>query len=329
MKDDIVLLLSYPDTPLKLSMLRDLIAAVRKTPYPIALATHLPVPESIIKTVDYHIYDADDRPGEDFTVYYHHMIPGEVAIKTKRDSPYHALSGLSSIKNGVTALLHKTKNIHYFEHDSMLDFGAYIKFMSSHLKKKKFVGMTYSVPAQKLHGIVGNFFSVNAKWYDSHMPEIDTWAEYKTYACNQGDYLMAENWLHNFFVTHDMMKDCYFLSKAEQAPLSIKGDVKTIGDKEPGLYAYLSETADHRLMFLAHLYCPEGRSLSIVVDHNGRKDPIYLNGGVLYWRVIEKSGRISVSSALQSHSFVIDPAKEYTETTFKFDDNRILCLKEQ
>ena len=124
------------------------------------------------------------------------------------------------------------------------------------------------------------------------------------------------------------MRDCCFLTPQEQVDLKVKGDIKTVGDREPGLFAYLSELADHRLILFTHLYCPDGRSLDVVINNNGIRESLHLSGVSLYWKVIQKAGRISVESAEQAHVFDIDPAKEYTETTFKFRDDKLLCLKE-
>jgi len=327
--EDIILLLSYPDSEMKLKILRDLIGSIRSTTsFPVALATHWPIPEDIIRKVDYFIYDADDRPGENFNVYYHHTIPGDVTIKTKRFDPYHALSCINSIKNGATFLRNKFRHTHFFEHDSLINFPRYISVVQDKLKKAKFVGMQYEVPSQKIHGIVGNYFSFDTKWYDDHIPEISTWDEYKSYARDEKDGLLAECWLYHFFAVYNLMRDCYFLSSKEQQGLNIKGDVKVIGDVEPALFAYLSELVDHRLILFAHLYCPNGRSLDLVVNHNGNRENVRLTGTVLYWKVIEKTGCITVKSAEQSHVFDIDPAKEYTDTIFKFENNRMRCLKE-
>jgi hypothetical protein len=48
----------------------------------------------------------------------------------------------------------------------------------------------------------------------------------------------------------------------------------------------------------------------------------------VYWEIIDKSGYVNVQSQSQSKEFMIDPTKEYTDTQFKFQDDKFKCLKE-
>lgn len=318
MEENVILLLSYPDTDLKLNMLIELISAAKTAKLPIVLATHYPVPVYIQESVDYFIYDSKDLPSETFELFYHHDC-GDIFVKTRSDQPYHALSCMSSIKNAATFLRNKFKNIHYFETDTICDFPPYIKLMSELLKTYSFVGQKYEVPKQELKGIVGNFFSFRSVWYDEHIPEISSWEQYARLGKNGGDYLMAENWLWHFFESKGYMYRCHFLTPEELKGQTIYGDIKTLGDKEPGLVVRVAETTQGNLIAFAYLYCPQDRNLNITF--NGNK--VLLHGGNIYWQTFDKGTYLSVKSEHQSFEEKLNGT--YLDTYFKFDDDRIKC----
>ncbi len=330
MTDDIIIFLAYPDTPTKLKLLGDVIAKARATtPYSILLATHLPVPESIISRVDYFLYDRDDAPSSGYDVYYHYMVPDYIHIKTLRSLPYHGLSGYTSIKACATFLRNKAKQAHFFMYDTLMDYPAYIYLAQTRLRKSKWFGAEYHVTLQNISGICGSFYSFNVKWYDNHLPEIRTWDEYCELASGDKDNLLGETWLHNYFADHGMIPSCYFVSSKEMISCKATCDIQTGGNAELGLKAHLSELSDHRLILFVYLYGdgqPYSVYLPITVNYNGNSETISLKNGSVYWKVIDKSGHIKVSSAGQAHEFVIDPKKEYTETVFKFADDKIRCL---
>jgi len=322
--NDVIILLCYPDMELKLNILRDQINDIHgSVPLPILLATHLPVPDDIIRQLDYFIYDKNDVPSNNYTTYYHYGVSG-LSIKSQRDLPYHALSAYSSIKNATTFLRDKFKYAHFFEYDTMARYKEFTKVI--HTKKVRFVGSNYEIPDQKLKGIYTSFFSFDIKWFDNKLPEIKTWDEYKSYGQNTGDYLLFENWLHNYFAAHKMIKDCYFLTPEEWNKCGIVVNIQTRRNKEPGLKAFLSELEDHRLIFFVCIY--GGGILDATVNYNGSENVINLNGNIIYWKVIEKKGHIKVSTKEQTVEFDIDPQKEYTDTVFEFDDQKMRCLKE-
>lgn len=57
----IVIIDVYATTEDKKELLKKCIASVRKLKYPIMLVSHCTIPEEIVKTVDYHIFDADNQ----------------------------------------------------------------------------------------------------------------------------------------------------------------------------------------------------------------------------------------------------------------------------
>lgn len=326
-KDDIILMTCYPDTDTKMNLLRDTIKGIRNAvSLPILLATHLPIPADIVGQLDYFIYDKDDIPSTDFAIYYHYNVPGDLHIKTKRSSPYHALAGYSSVKGSMNFLRTKYRQLHYIQYDTVMKIPEYIEMAKKKLVKFKFVGAEYRVPNQKLSGLVGTFFSCNIKWWDDSLPDITTWEEYKSYGHDSGDNLMGENWLYNLFSDRNMLPSCYFLSTKEFNKYILADKIQTIGNVEPGLQVYLSELEDHRLILFAHLYSKG--SLNFTADINGCINNLTLREGMIYWRVIDKTGYVRLKSAEQSHEFIIDKNKEYTDTVFEFADCKLKCLRE-
>jgi hypothetical protein len=328
--DDVILTTCYPDTEAKLGMLRDLISRIRSTTsIPIALSTHYLIPSDIIDSLDYLIYDKNDAPSSDFTLYYHFSVPNDLHIRTRRQLPYHALSGYTSLKNAFSLFRDMFTRLHYIQYDTVMRIPEYISMATSKLKLQcyNFVGAEYRVPAQNLSGIVATFFSVDTKWFDSHLPQISTWEEWKSYGRDGGDSLMGENWLHNYFTDHGMIPYFYFMDTPEFSKYIISEKIQTREGSEPGLQVYLSELSTHQLILFVHLYTATG-SLSFTINRNGITKPITLNAGTVYWELLDKSGYVKVESREQSKEFLIDPTKEYTDTQFKFQDGKFKCLKE-
>jgi hypothetical protein len=323
MRGDVILILCYPETPVKLDMVRDLIAQVDNK-YPICLTSHMPLPEDIVSTVEYFIYDKNDTLSENYTVYYHYTT-GNFRLRTRRSEPYHALAGYISQKSAATFLRNKFERLHYIQYDTVMRIPEYISMANDWLKKYDFVGAEYKVPAQKLQYIVGTFFSTNIRWYDNHLPEISSWDEYKAQSTGNDDMLLAENWLHDLFISRGMIGSCKFLLPEEVSKYMVKDKIQTRGGKEDGLIVRISELEDHRLIVFCHLY--NKGSLDFIISYNGIKENIVLDSGILYWKIIDKWGVLTIDSNEQHFMFDIDPKKEYTETRFELSDSSLKCLK--
>jgi hypothetical protein len=325
-RDDIVLTLCYPDTELKLELLRKLIKDVRSASLPVILATHLFVPKDIVESVDFFVYSKEEVLSHNYDVYYHFVVPGEVSIRTKREAPYHALAGHMSMKEALTFLRNKFKRVHYIQYDTLVRIPEYVSAMKKILEKYNYVSVEYSVPDQNLKGICGTFFSANIRWYDYNYPEISTWDEWVAQGRDGNDNLLGENWEHNYLTDHGLIPSCYFLKPEETKEYILDTKVKTLGGKEPGLQAYISELEDHRIILFVHLY--SAGTLSFIIERNGETRLMSLDSGVLYWEVMDKQPwSIRIKSKEQELGFIIEPWKEYTNTIFNFNDNRLRCLK--
>lgn len=318
---DAILIDCYPDTKIKKNILKSCVKSFRKTNLPIVLVSHLFVEED----VDYFIYDKNNALSENYNIFYHFDAPDYVKIRTARNAPYHSLSCLRSIKNGAS--FQKFDKMHFFEADALIDTG-YVDFASQLLDKHKFVGVEYRVDAQSLAGIVTNFFSFDRKWLDESIPDIDNWDDFAALGQGKWDYLLFENWMHNYFDTHQMLEDCYFMTPAECEKYIIDANIEVPGGREPGIRVWLSETKEDAVIVFIHLY--GGKiPVNMMVDCNGYTENITLHPGILYWQTMEKKGRVLVKTKFQHQKFDIIPDKDYSvDTTFKFNDDRIICRRE-
>jgi hypothetical protein len=324
-KGDVILTSCFPDTDEKMGMLKDLLGQVRRTGIPVAITNHRPLPGEIIDLADYYFYDKEDILSENYTLYYHYS-SGGLTMKTQRSGPYHSLAGWMAVKLAMTALRNKFHRLHYIQYDTLMRMPEYIEYVNRRLDNHGYVGSKYEVPDQRLLGIVATFFSFNLKWFDDRIPEINTWEEYKSYGIDQGDNLMGENWLYHLYGQQGILPECYFLSREESSRFLIAEKIQTRNDEEPGLVAHISELEDHRLILLVHLYNGQ-RKLNYTVNINGSVRNHTLEGGTIAWDIFDKTGFVDIMSKRQKIRFDIDPQKEYTETTFKFEDGKIRCLR--
>jgi hypothetical protein len=326
---DTILITGYPDSKAKEDILRNQIKNVRESvSLPIIVGSHLPLPEDIVRQCDYFYYDRNNGLSENYFLNYHYRIPGYVKLRTARGAPYHSLACLRSIKNGAMFLRGKYENIHFFEYDATMNFPGYINFTTPLLERSSFVGIEYFIPRQNLNGIIMNFCSFNAGWFDDNIPEISSWAGFAALARDKWDNLMFENWMHNYFEDHSLLKDCTLLSHGELDQYVINLNDETLGG-EPGLRVRLSEMEDHKLIMFIHLYEGNKKRLDLIINRDGVEKELPLYDGTIYWEVLEKSGIVSVRSKEQFQEFVIDPNKEYLNTVFKFDDDRLKCLSQE
>jgi len=327
-KPDCILIDSYADNSTKLQILSDQISRAKATTtLPIILTSHIPVPDAILKDVDYFIYDRNNALSENYVFSIHFDAQNYCNVKSKRSSPYHALSCYRSIKNGASFCRGKFNYVHFFEYDCLVNFPEYLSLVTPILNfDAKFVGQDYYIEAQNMKGIITNFFSFHTRWMDDFLVEIDNWDEFRNLGKGSGDHLMLENWLWDYFSSWDLINQCRFFHSGEAEHAIINANIEVPNDKEPGVRAYLSETSDHKLILFVHLYGGHGRVLPITINYMGLKETIPLAGGILYWKMFEKFGNISITTECQSKKFYIDPSKEYTDTTFSFADGRIKSL---
>lgn len=327
MESDAILILSYPDTEFKLRVLNNLLDSALLAKIPITLATHYPVPNEIIKKVDFFIYDKEDNMETSFKLK-RWFKTSDFYFISEMDAPHAAIPCFSSIRNGAEFLVRKFRNVHYFEHDSIVDFVPWINLMKNKLADGDFAAKDFHYPDRGIDGIYGTWFSFRPLWWLNNIPVMKTWEDYRSHAKNFEDGLISEHWTYHYFKTHGLLRDCRFITDADIEGIKLRGDIQTVDDVEPGLRTYLSETTDHRLLVIANLYDEDGRSVPANLEHNGVTSSFMMTGGSVYWNIIEKKGHLKIYTKHQCFEYDIDPDKRYTATKFKFTNKHIKCLEE-
>ena len=325
---DIIIIDTYPDTKVKVDILSDLIDDFRShVDYPIALVSHIPIPSEILDKVDYHIYDRHNPLSHDYYIKYHYIVPGDLKLVTPRKGDYHSLACYTSIRNAMSLFRNRYMYAHFFEWDTMVDVSKYFEAVKQHLDTYHFIGHKFNFPfsAKMFSGIITNYFSCDIAWMDTHLLDIRNWDYYVSRGLGDDDNLMLESWLYNYFDQRSMLPFCYF-----GADIPIKPNIGTRKDSEPLLVAELSETDDHRLMLFLRLEDYSGRSLKVNIYREFFNSEYgFLQSippGTVVWFLIDKQGIINIWSDEQRIEFTIDPSKTYTDTMFRFYDDKYKCL---
>lgn len=355
-KGDIVLTSCYPDTEQKLLLLESHLRSIKNAGYEAALASHYFFTEpQITNLIDYFIYEKYMAMSENYTVYYY-FNTDELRLTTKRSDAYHALSGWMNVKNAATALFNKYERIHYIQYDTIADIKPYISFAKEKLSFRTlldaklkipygFVGSKYSVPKQNLNGIVSTIFSFDVNWFE-HIQEINTWDEYKRLGRDEGDNLLGENWLYNYFEDENLLDSCYFMTQEEFDSFVLKQKVQVVGDAEPGLVVKVSMLDDGRYILFIHLYAGGELEYSLNTQNMEKADSAWsethhkISGGQIHWVVMDgKFVNVSVLTTHQSIEFTLGgkwntrfpcrlQPKDTLDTTFEFADGRFKCKAE-
>ena len=331
--DDIFVLDTYPSTEEKMGFLRDSIERLKTTGKPICIVTHYPLPEDILKEVDYVIYDRNNPLSENYSLTYWAVLPKQVKLVTKLTNSYHGLTCLTNMKNAATFLKDKYKYFHFLEYDTVVDLENYIKTSNYHrVRGKKFICFDYHHIVPKQDGIITNIFSVDASWFDEKMITLRKWNEYAEEShkmCSRigkESDMILEHWMWNYFADRDMLKDTQILTKAEKDELVLHGNLKDQMDEEPEMHFRLSETTDHKLICFV---MRDDRVKNKGWYRMSQGDKVY-EGEVQYakmaWHEFEKEGVIKVESEYFTKEFVIDPDHIYTETIFRFYDDHAKCM---
>ena len=329
--DDIFIIDCYPNTDEKMDILRESISRTKKTGKPIAIVTHYILPNDVIESVDYVIYDKNNPLSENYGLTYWAVEPKVIKIVTSLDSAYHGLACLTSIKNGATFLRHKYKFAHFIEYDVIADLDKYLKKVNYYRQReKKFIGYDYHNTEPREDGFTTNFFSFDLSWFDDKMVTLSKWNEYQNEAyaissrINKMADMIFEHWLYHYFEDREMLNDCYIMTLDEKKSIIIKGNVKDQTEEEPKVNIRISETIDRDILVLINSNNTTDESYKI--EHNDIIVEGVIKPGKTVWKKTRKIGVIKVTTDTMSKEFIIDPNEQYTSTIFKFYDNDIKCL---
>jgi autotransporter strand-loop-strand O-heptosyltransferase len=335
--DDIFVIDTYPNTEEKLQFLKDSIERTKKVGKPIALVTHYPLPEDVLKSVDYVIYDKNNPLSENYSLTYWAVIHKQIKVVTNLTNSYHGLCCLTSMKNATMFLKDMFNFIHFIEYDTLADLDLYLEKSDYYRARgKKFIGFDYHYTIPKQDGIITNIFSIDTKWFDEKMCVLRNWKEYSNKShemcskINRTSDMILEHWMWNYFLYADMIKDVHTMSQKEKEEIIIRGNLKDQMDEEPEMHVRLSETDDKRLI------------LFIIRDTRQQNEnywyKISLNDKVVFenkdnfdkistYILNKKNSTLKVETNFSTKIFEIDETKTYTDTIFRFYNDKIKCLK--
>ena len=332
--DDIFVIDCYPNTDEKMGILRDSIARTKKIGKPIAIVTHYALPQDVLDSVDYVIYDKHNPLSENYSLTFWAVLPNTLKVVTSLTNSYHGLCCLTSMKNAATFLKDKYKYIHFIEYDTEVKLDEYLKKSNYHRARgKKFICFDYHWAIPKQDGIITNLFSMDANWFDDKMVLLRKWNEYNNEShamCSrigkESDVIL-EHWMWNYFADRDMLKDTQILTKEENNELVIRGNMKDQMDEEPEMHFRLSETDDHKLLLIVMRDDRASNTADYKIVHGKDVYEGNVRHGRMDWYLLEKKGIIHVETKNFTKDFVIDPDHIYTETIFRFFDDHIKCLR--
>lgn len=341
--NDVFIIDAYPDTDEKLNILANQILKLKEFA-PVCLVTHYPVPIDIQDNVDYFIYDKNNALSENWKLNWWYQ-GDEVKVVSKVENQYHSASIMVSLHNALSMLCKKHKHAHFVESDIDFDVDAYIKIVRNELLKKKFVSFYYqeeqSIPG--LVGILTNIFSFDTEWMYTKLKFINNWDDYTKIAIEsasklgiESDYIL-ENWFYYYLKSNDLLRYCTILDNESKHNIIRTRSLFDQIDSEPKLKILLSETVDNELiLFIVNIDKIE-RSVSIILNYTEfldeenknllHKSSIIEPKDILYFR-IKKQGSITVTSRDIAREFTIDKNEVYTNTTFRFIDDRLRCIQE-
>lgn len=169
--NDIIVIDCFPNTEDKINKLRDTINYVKKFNKPVAVVTHLNIPNELISLVDYYIFDADNTlPDYRLPLY---CSFNSVKLKGRLDRPYHSLPIVKSLQN-VCKLLSNYDRIHFIEYDININLEKHFKNVAIH-NNMEFVGYSY-----ERRGVYTNIMSFTPKlMMDILSTKSVTWDDYK------------------------------------------------------------------------------------------------------------------------------------------------------
>ena len=297
--DDIFIVDCYPNTEEKLNLLKNTIEKVKKTGKPIALVSHMIVPTEVQESVDYFIYDKQNKLSENYSLNFWLIMHKSIKVVTHLDKSYHGLSVLSSMKNASTFLRNKYQYAHWIEYDMDADLEKYLeKSYDKRREEKKFITFCYHWDIPKQDGVITNLFSYDIKWLDDNLPEYHNWFEY----VNQSNFManeigkvsdvILEHWLYNYFIWKKFDKEIYWFTKEEKDSIIINGNILDQCDEEPDLFLRVSETKDGGLIAFVIKDGREGNTGKFKLLHEGSVYESEIQAGTLKWYPIVKKRNI-------------------------------------
>ena len=183
---------SHPDRQDKLDCLIETIQQIKDLGFPVCLSTHIPIPEEVIDSCDFYVYDKRDILSiGDPPVYWRRGMDGKEE-SYESTIPCHALAGLHNVRNSIDICKDKYDWIYEMSSDAEVDLEEWLNKV--YASDKPLIGTHWgadkeSIGAQLLAG--------KSEIMDKYYTPIQTWAEFTAvmgqdrFCCERGWYRVA------------------------------------------------------------------------------------------------------------------------------------------
>mgnify|MGYP001003500431 CR=1 FL=1 len=189
-KNEIFVIGSWANTKAKEKVLKEKIISIKEKGYPICLVSHYPICSEIQELVNYYIFEKENVLSIDWRITFWRIRNG---IREEKPSlvDYHSVACLMNIRNAVDFLLSKTryKTMHFVEYDLDYDFDLYIDIFNEYNIPIEFCALFIEYEKK---GYRTDLFSCELQWYQSTIPKVESWDDYKSFA--RSSELILEFW---------------------------------------------------------------------------------------------------------------------------------------
>ena len=341
--DDVFILSTYPDEEFKLDILRNTISKLKLYNKPIAITTHYILPEDIINSVDYLIYDKNNPLSENWNLNQWFTVAKKLKIVTQYENKYHAVTVLTNMTNGITYLSNLYSYGHFIEYDIDVDLDKYLDvYGMQRNKNKKLVCFRYDVeqkyPPDKEKGVITNCLSFDLKYWNDLFSKynIRNWSEYVKVdddACeklNQPNDYIFENWFYTFLKYNDCLKNTYIIPYNIKKDILFERSMLDQGKKELNVNIEVSKTNDDKaILFICNFKSDEEHQF--IVRHI--KDDVVVATGSdivkkddIKYLKFEREGLLEVVIVGTNIKKILDLTDDKIyKATFKFYDDKIIC----
>jgi len=178
----------WPSTDEKLRTLIETIEQVHTFGYPVIISSHFPLPDHVVKMVEYYLYDKRDiMSGDDKPMYWRRRLNGAIEEKRCRFE-YQGVAALNCFRNAIDFCRGKFDWIYQMNADIEVDLAAWLKAV--HESDKPMICIPYE---GKKDGIGGGLWAGKTEVLDRVVPYLDSW---KQYADEFPDFrFVIERWL--------------------------------------------------------------------------------------------------------------------------------------
>lgn len=324
----------YPSDDIRIDLLKKQIDIIRRySDNHIMIVSHFPIPLTIQESVEYVLYDGDNRLGDDvaFTFNYY-FNNGNLSILSKiLAKNYHAPSILTNMKNALQFCLKRYEVIHYIESDFFFYIDKYLKKCREQLNNgKKFFGFFSDFDDD----IDGGLMSFNVEWMNNKIKKAYTWEDYKKIDHDMKKTeedpgnLIFEPWFYRYFEKFEMLEESVILSNKKEYIIINNACNSLSGDR-----IFVSEVDDGNLiLFITRDIEPRSNFEKEYKVEDTLNDKIIAEGKIeqshVIWYIIPKKNMVIdfyVNKELID-TIVIHKDYIYNDTVFLFKDLDIKCV---